>query len=252
MSEIYTFRELTSRGYKESTKEGDIFTLSLVPDTIGLPNDIFPYKKYILPKIVQNLLKKLLEKYSIDESEIGLLQSIGVTFQYILNHKYIDSAGQELDKVKDIFQKLYDIYMVLDGNMPPIEKIVITIGDKEVVIDSWMFFAGYLPDFTDNIKSLSDGKILKRFEYDKYEEVITGSLKPKLYLFLEGLYKKYNTKEHGKYTFISIYIHIFQIYVSKQSFELCELTDNKTISDYKNIGDAIKKAIKRKKGTSCK
>lgn len=250
MSDIYKFKELTSRGYKETTKEGDIFTLSSIPDIFGLPSDSFPYKEYYLPKIVQKLLKDLFVKYSIDESETDLLQSIGVAFQYILNHKYMDSNGQEIDKVKDIFQKLHDTYMVLDGNMPPIEKIVITIGDKEVAIDSWMFFAGYLPNFTDTIKSLSDGEILQRFEYDKYENVITESLKPKLYLFLEDLYKKYNTKDRSKNTFISIYSHIFQIYVSKHSFELCELIDNKKISDYKNIGDAVKTAIKRKKGSN--
>lgn len=245
MSNIYTFRELTSQGYIETERESDNFTLSLLPDTIGLPQDIFLYKEYKLPKIVQKLLKDLLKKYSIDESEIISLQNTGITFQYILNHKYIDTAGQELDKVKDIFQKLHNTYIELDEKMPSIEKIVLTIGNKEVTVDSWMFFAGYLPGFTDTIKSLSDGEILKIFEYDKYEDIITESLKPKLYLFLEELYKKYNTKNHGKNIFISIFCHIFQIPVSKESPELCELADDKKLSNYKDTGDAIKKAVKR-------
>ncbi|WP_312921603.1 hypothetical protein [Empedobacter brevis] len=252
---VYHWQELVEPDYNYNIKqrEEETYSLSNSPAQFGFPEDAFPFEKYTVPNVIKDYIKKLLEKYLGDSTELQKYLELGIISQYLFINKYKDEAGKYIDEVKSTLQELE----ILRGSIPKsnnirVKNIIVNIGSKTLEIGSWLFIATYLGNITKTLENLSRGEILTKFEYGKYEDTLDLSIKKNLYIFLVNAFEEKNEKPHGKFVFTGIFCHLFQIPISKEEIDNCIIADDKHFLDYKPFGDAIKKMINRERGQTKK
>lgn len=245
---VYHWQELVESTYNYKTTEREVktFSLSVSPVQFGFFEDTFPFKKYTVPAIICNQVEKLLVKYLGDSSDIQKYLDLGIISQYLFINKNKEDAGKYIDEAKATLQKLKELKdRMSEPNNIKLKNISIQLGIETLKIDSWLFLATYLGGITKTLENLSTGEILSKFEHDKYEDTLDRSVKKSLYQYLERDFVRITGKVYGKYVFIDIFCHIFQVPVGK-IYESCTIESNKVFSDYySDSTDTIKKLLKR-------
>lgn len=243
---VYHWKELNqvSKEYQVSERISTKYSLTLSPGQLGLPDDSIDFSEYFLPDKVSELVTNLIENYYKDSTYVKMYLDVGVIFQHVVSNGYTDLAGKEIDNVIQTLQRIVEIKEVISGDNN-LKKVTINYGKEELVIDSWLFLATYLPEIKKTIKALSISKLLQEYEYDTYEENLQNHPKYLLYSYLEKDFVRKTGLNKGKYVFIDIFCHIFQIPVG-QTDMYCSLELDRVLTDYKSgHRDTIKKLLKR-------